>query len=162
CTLAPSGGGLQVTSGGAAGQDNGNLSMSLNRTISGPLTLASNVPQLSAVDSIVDAAGGAAITASGAAVNIQTSTVFGTTAALSLEAGNSIFTGVVTAQRAQIGCVRFCYLPFGSQTARRYRFQPDLALKGITDPSTQNGILARLTPQFASVTYGQPGYAQLS
>lgn len=166
-TLGGSNGGVKVNAGVNPGQENENLTVSLVRTISGPLVLPSSVPGLSLVDSIVSSGASAdpaqpAITAPGAEANIQTSTVFGTAGVRGLEAGNSIFTGAVTAERRQAGCVRFCYLPQGSETPRRYHCQPDLALDGITDPAVESGIRARLTPQFTRTIYGQPGYAQLS
>jgi len=58
--------------------------------------------------------------------------------------------------------VRFCYVVPGSQTPRRYRCQPDLALAGVSGVAAQNAIKARLTPQFTSLDSGQPGYAQLA
>jgi hypothetical protein len=47
--------------------------------------------------------------------------------------------------------VRFCYLPLDSLVPRRYRCQPD-----------DTGSSGRVVPQFTSVTYGQPGYGQLT
>jgi hypothetical protein len=52
------------------------------------------------------------------------------------------------AQRRQEGCVRFCYVPPGSITPRRFRCVPDAH-----DPTAQ--------PHFTSLRYGQPGYGQL-
>jgi hypothetical protein len=83
-------------------------------------------------------------------------------AARIVDASDSIFTGIVTAQRRQSGCVRFSYVPSGSQTAQRYHCQPDMALTGVTKAETRAAIQARLTPQFTSTDFGQPGYAQLS
>ena len=37
-----------------------------------------------------------------------------------------------------------------------------MALTGVTKPETRAAIQARLTPQFTSTDFGQPGYAQLS
>ena len=67
----------------------------------------------------------------------------------------------MNADRRQTGCVRFCSLPSTSHTARRYRCQPDLALVGVTGPA-RVAIRTRLTPQFTSLDFGQPAYAQLS
>jgi hypothetical protein len=164
-TIAPTGG-LHVLSSGAAGGDNAGLTVNLYRSICGPISLSGSVPVLNTVDSIVTSGTAAsstvaAITAPGATVNLATTTVFGTTTGLIIGASDSIFTGVVTATRLQTGCVRFSHLPQGSQTAQRYRCQPDLALlNDPTDPPSQ--ILARLTPQFTSTDFGQPGFAQLS
>jgi len=165
-TIAPSGS-LQVAPSGGSGGDNDGLTVNLYRAICGPISFSANVPALNTTDSIVisgpasdDTA--AAISAPGAILSIQTTTVFGTTSSRIINAGNSIFTGVVTAQRQQTGCVRFCYVPKDSTTTPRYHCQPDLALQGVNDPSTQDAIRARLNPQFTSIDFGQPGYAQLS
>ncbi len=173
CTLAPEGGGLVVNGSVNTELQNSQLSIFIDRSICGPITLPDTVPGLNLVDSIVDAAGGAAITAPGAEVNIQRSTVLGTGSMRSLEAGNSSFTGQLKVERRQAGCVWFCYVPAGSLTSRRYRCQPDLALsrraKELGLDSAQqlpqgekDVILARDRPQFTSIEYGQPGYAQLS
>jgi hypothetical protein len=61
----------------------------------------------------------------------------------------------------QAGCVRFCYLPAGSITPRRYRCQPDSALQGVTNSIAENAIRNRIKPAFTSNHYGEPGYAQL-
>ena len=163
-TVTP-GGGLTVASSGAAGGDNSSLAVNLFRTICGPIKFDPSIPALNTTDSIVisgpaSASSDAAIIAPGATINVQTTTVLGTSAARILEASDSIFTGVVTAQRRQIGCVRFCYVPTGSQTARRYHCQPDLALADVP-LGQQNDIIARLSPQFSSLDFGQPSYAQL-
>ena len=153
-------------SSGAVGGDNSRLAVNLYRSICGPIALNASVPALNIVDSIVtsgpaSAAVATAIAAPGAIANLQTTTIFGTTNALIVGASDSLFTGVVTATRRQTGCVRFCYVPVGSQTARRFHCQPDLALANVK-PTDQSGVIARLTPQFTSIDFGQPGYAQLS
>ena len=89
------------------------------------------------------------------------STFFGTVDVKQLEASNCIFMHKVSAQLRQAGCVRFCFLPNDSITARRYRCQPDLALQGVDDPAAQQEILLRMEPAFTSTSYGQPAYAQL-
>jgi hypothetical protein len=157
---------LSVASSGGAGGNNDALALTLYRAMCGPLSLSDSVPTVNVTDSIVSsgaaAAGNApALVAAGATVNIGTTTVFGTVTGRVVDASNDIFTGVVTAKRRQAGCVRFCYVPPGSQTAQRYRCQPDLALADVTDPAIRNTISARLTPQFTSTDFGQPFYAQL-
>jgi len=108
----------------------------------------------------------------GPRTRLERTTVFGNTCVYELELGSeSIFTGVVTAQRRQTGCTRFSYLPEGSQAPRRYRCQPDLALhvcaleagKSIDKltEAQRATVLARLTPIFTSESYGNPAYAQL-
>lgn len=88
-------------------------------------------------------------------------------------AENSIFTGLVKVARRQRGCVRFCHVPHGSRTPRRYSCQPDLAeaalretdVYGALSPADQEAALAqarrRVWPQFSSQRYGTPTYARL-
>jgi hypothetical protein len=152
---------------------NAGLETILNRTICGPISLGA-AERLSIVDSIVD--GGTdidgsikvAIAAGTADTNIQSSTIIGAVGSLTtsgvrtLLGGNSIFTGPIFAERRQAGCVRFCVVGRDSRTPRRYRCQPDTTLKDVDDPPAQTAIRVRLIPQFVSLTYGQPGYAQLA
>lgn len=165
CTLVPALGGLTVDT------TNPQLSVHLERCICGAITLPDTVPMLQIVDSIVDAE--EAIAAPGTETTIQTSTIFGSSNIRSIEASNSIFTGKVVAVRRQIGCVRFSSLPTESQVPRRYRCQPDLALekrvkelgeRSVSDlsPLEREVVQFRLTPQFTSLRYGDPGYGQLS
>jgi hypothetical protein len=110
----------------------------------------------------------------GPATHLERVTVFGAVHVRELMlVSESIFTGRVRAQRRQTGCTRFSSLPEGSQVPRRYRCQPDLALaafahelgRASVDDLTNDeraAVLARLTPTFTSVRYGEPAYAQLS
>jgi len=51
-------------------------------------------------------------------------------------------------QRRQEGCVRFCYVPAGSITPRRFHCVP-------------NDTAPTALPLFTSLRYGDPGYGQL-
>ncbi|MBE9199597.1 MULTISPECIES: hypothetical protein [unclassified Nodularia (in: cyanobacteria)] len=123
--------------------DNTKLKVFIANSISGNILLADTVPQLEIVDSIIDKTwykndevyqgNHSAITALGTNVAINRTTVFGRTNISTLEASNSIFNETVTVLRTQIGCVRFCYLPYGSRTPSRYRCQPDLALQKVAN-----------------------------
>jgi hypothetical protein len=55
------------------------------------------------------------------------------------------------AERRQVGCVRYSYVPPGSRAPRRFRCLPG----EVDDPG-------RLRPDFTSTTHGDPGYGQLS
>ena len=68
-------------------------------------------------------------------------------------AENSLFLHPVTSRRRQEGCVRFCHVPPGSRTPRRYHCQP---------PAESPELAARLRPRFTSLRYGDPGYCQLT
>jgi len=144
CALVPTSGGLHVPT------DNARLEIRLDRTICGQITLNDVVPRLSVTDSIVDGIGSTAIAAPGGHAEIETSTVFGGVTANSLMGSDSIFTDRIDVTRRQIGCVRFCYVPLVSRSPRRYRCQPADAMAA-----------SRVTPQFTSDVYGDPGYGQL-
>jgi len=150
---------LSAASTNTSGHRNAGLAVALERSICGPITLADAIPDLAVSDSIVDGALGAA----GATARIQSSTLFDTCAVHTLRADNSIFTGIVTAERRQVGCVRFCFVPADPavRVPRRYRCEPDLALKDVP-PADRPAIVARLVPGFTSIAYGDPGYAQLA
>jgi hypothetical protein len=173
CTLAPDEGGITVAG------ENSRLELAVVRTVSGPIVLSTSGQVLEIDESIVASArdgtdsSKAAIAAPLGAVSVDTTTVFGTTTALTLNASDSLFTGAVQAIRRQTGCVRFSHLPKGSDTARRYQCQPDLALEqraqeqGLTaldelEAADEQEIRDRLTPAFTSVLHGDPGFAQLA
>jgi hypothetical protein len=159
CTLVPAKGGLTVNSTNSSGKRNAWLEVVFERSICGPVDLATAVPDLSVSDSILDGP----VAAPGATTRIQASTLLGACAVHTLRADNSIFDDVVTAERRQVGCVRFCFVPADPavRVPRRYRCQPDLALKDVP-VADQPPILARLVPSFTSRTYGDPGYGQLA
>ena len=58
------------------------------------------------------------------------------------------WTGPIIVERRQEGCARFSFIPTGSITPRRYRCVPDANHPFVV-------------PQFTSLRYGDPGYAQL-
>jgi hypothetical protein len=142
-------------------------------------------------DSILDSTGDEreAVGAPGRAVahallTIQRCTVFGIVQVHAIElAENSIFTGCLNVARRQLGCMRFCYVPPGCRTPRRYSCQPDLVeqtaeaavraeAQKITPPDKSKMAAdiqaarlrerVRVRPQFNSVRYGAPTYCQLA
>ena len=92
-------------------------------------------------------------TEAGGALEIRNSTVVGRVHTQRFtEANNVIFTArapdgttvlPVRSERTQDGCMRFCAIPAGSRTPRRYRCTGE-------------------TPRFTSLHFGVSGYAQLS
>lgn len=90
-----------------------------------------------------------------------------------LLASDSIFTGTINVTRRQIGCVRFCYVPPGSRTPRRYQCQPDLVEAAVSRKfgkpeqaelrfrAVRNERI-RVEPRFNSKRYGRPEYCQLA
>lgn len=93
---------------------------------------------------------------------------------------DSVFSAPVIAKRKQTGCVRFSFVPDGSQTPRRYRCQPDLEIadevarraKKLGNPpgfptsadlaQIRKEILPWLVPGFVSTRYGDAAYVQLT
>lgn len=144
--------------------------LEVERTITGPLYLPANSDGLHATDSIIDALADErnAVAAEdgvgiGPPVTLERVTVIGQMAARQFDLiSESIVTGRVIAERRQIGCIRFSYVPDGSRTPRRHRCQPDLALSGVTDPAAHANLRAGLIPIFTARNYGNPAYLQLS
>jgi hypothetical protein len=112
-----------------------------------------------------------------AVLTIRRCTVFGIVNVHAIElAENSIFTDCLNVARRQLGCMRFCYVPHGCRTPRRYHCQPDLAeeaaveaLHQIVAAPTQSEIdvargraRLRVHPHYNSVRYGAPTYCQLA
>jgi hypothetical protein len=110
-----------------------------------------------------------------AIVTMQRCTVFGIVEVHAVElAENCIFTNCLNVARRQFGCMRFCYVPYGCRTPRRYHCQPDLVCQPIAELFAQNAITqderdralarerTRVAPRFNSERYGTPTYAQLT
>ncbi|MBD2355995.1 hypothetical protein H6G41_15420 [Tolypothrix sp. FACHB-123] len=117
-------------------ENNQNLSITIRESICGAIALADTVSYLEIADSIIDRGkqeNPVVIAAPGTNTEIYRTTIFGITTVRSIETSNTIFTEKLTALRRQDGCLRFCYLPSGSRTPRRYRCQPDLALEKLRE-----------------------------
>ena len=145
--------------------------------------------EISISDSIVDATsetrsaiGAANLPLAFADLTIVRTTVIGevNVHAITL-AENSIFTSHIRVARRQHGCVRFCYVPPGSRTPRRYHCQPELAEAAVeevlrsaprtaTDPPLTDAMIAeakqrervRVRPRFTSMRYAHSAYCQLA
>ena len=155
----------------------------LDHTITGRLLVGRDV-RVEASDCIVDALQDAGValaasedgkTSAGSFRAVRT-TVIGAVLVQDLElADNSLFTGLVTSEQKQNGCVRFSYLPLESQVPRRYRCQPDFAIaQAVEDAMRRNpnarsaeldriaaAIRSSLRPDFTSRQFVHPGYMQL-
>jgi hypothetical protein len=159
----------------------------VEHSILGPIHVIQEQPNADPVtmaiaDSIVDAMSRDAAVLSSpespvAAVllTIARSTILGEVQAHAIDlAENCIFDGLVTVARRQQGCMRFCYVPPGSRTPRRYNCQPDLVDKAVIDlaqqehlsPEERNilqqGERLRVEPEFESARYGTPTYCRLA
>jgi hypothetical protein len=140
--------------------------IAVDRSIVGTITVRNAVAEADPVridlrDSIVDATSDTRDAIHGyggyawANLRIARCTVIGEVLAHAMElAENSIFTGLVTIVRRQTGCVRFCHLPPGSRTPRRYHCQP------VHEASEEE--VRRVKPRFTNEVFGSPGYCQLA
>ncbi len=193
CTLVPGGSLTEAgravapaTPGVDADPSNDALEVQIASSIVGPLRMPAEMTSLTVTDSIIDApetegdptAPRTALAASadgaepGPPTTLERVTVFGTVHVKTLTlASEVLFTGAVTAQRRQAGCVRFSYVDdLVSVTPRRFRCQPDLALDARrkqldpdpVPPAEAAQIRSRMRPDYTSERYGQPAYAQLS
>lgn len=90
-------------------------------------------------------------------------------------AANTLFLSQVESKQKQVGCVRFSFVPVGARVPRRYRCQPDLALQKAIKAAQKeqdnltsseksalaDKVFSQIKPDFSSLRYGHPGYAQL-
>jgi len=110
-----------------------------------------------------------------AVLTVARSTVIGSLEVRAIAMGeNSILLGSIRVCRRQEGCLRFCSVPPGSRTPRRYACQPDLVDAAVVEAFARGDITAaerdiviererlRVEPEFNSLRYGAPTYAQLT
>jgi hypothetical protein len=165
CTLVPGG---AVEADGSRGRpdaaslafENCSGSVRIVRSITGPLFVRADelieAPlSIEILDSIVDAGEGRATllapdTIPYVELRLRRCTIIGSMAAHSVDlAENTIFTGRLEVARRQKGCIRYCFVPPGSRTPRRFSCLP-----------RQND--APSAPVFVSRIAGAPGYGQLA
>lgn len=104
---------------------------------------------------------GIASGSTGAALEIENTTIIGQVHTERLEASNTIFYAErknggnppVLAERVQEGCVRFSFVPLRSKVPRRFHCQPD---------TSSTADERRVRPVFTSRRFGNPAYCQLS
>ena len=170
CTLVP---GLGLNTDGTAASPGAPsltvahpfANVTLEQCIVGALRITGDA-SVTLIDCIVDAGApeavafeGIAAGEAGAEMTVRDSTVVGKLHLRLLQlASNTVFfarlaTGdawkaPLWAERKQAGCVRFSFVPEGSLVPKRFRCVPD-----DTHPDA--------LPQFTSLRYGDPGYAQL-
>jgi len=159
---------------------NPNLVIDIDHTIVGALEFSQAISRLIIQDSIVNedrtagssGAGLMGIDTVDTDAVILRSTIYGRVGLRTLSADNSIFTGELDILRRQQGCIRFSYVKPTSITPRRYRCQPDFALKqfaktqGLDSASKltieqRHRITARVQPVFTSSRYGEAAFSQL-
>ncbi|MCG8594589.1 MAG: DUF11 domain-containing protein [Kiloniellales bacterium] len=106
----------------------GSVQVSMDEVTADPVAISITDSIVDATSDTREAVGAPSWPLAHAVLRIVRSTVIGTvqTHAIVL-AEDSLFTGRLHVARRQIGCIRFCHVPAGSRTPRRYRCQPDLA-----------------------------------
>jgi hypothetical protein len=147
---------ITVTSGDEG--DNGRLRVEVVRSVVHAVELPERVPVLTVTESVIDARaaapnddrpGPSAVTAPGAALSIEGSTVRGTVAARTIDGADSLIDGIAVAEQRQTGCLSHCYARPGSRLPRRFHCVP-------ADDR------APLEPVYVSVDPGSPYYLALA
>jgi hypothetical protein len=152
----------------------GSIQVNKDEVRSDPLEIRITDSVVDATSDEREAVGAASWPRAHAALRVERSTVIGQVQANAIAlAEDSIFTGLISVTRRQTGCMRFCYVPPGSRTPRRYNCQPDmveaLVAREFDRPEQADerkqaleGERVRVRPQFNSTRYGRPDYCQLA
>jgi hypothetical protein len=198
CTLVP---GISLERDGSpehSGQpslvvEGADVDVEIKSSIVGGLRIAAG-SKVTIEDSIVDATSitGVAFAhpdgeSAGGELEIEQSTVIGKVHTTLLRlVSNSIlrarladsdtWTAPIRSTRKQEGCLRFSYIPEGSRVPRRYRCQPELAVReaiaaarkknplltATQEAHIASGVQLRVQPAFTDLRYGRPVYSQLT
>jgi hypothetical protein len=141
CTVT---GRLRVEEGAA--RRNGELRISLLRSVVGGVDLTAPVPRLCASDSVIDGD----VTGAEVHASLEGCTLRGDVAVRTVDASSCLFDGRLTVADRQTGCVRYSRTGPGSHTPRRHQCVP----------AEENG--AGPEPVYASVDAGSPLYLALA
>ena len=153
--------------------DSDDLEMEIVRCKLGACHLDSNVVKASFTNCVIHHLNGLSLTDRlgnfGPPLTLDCCTVFGAVKAKEIDlCSESIIIGVVTAERTQVGCVRFSWLPLASRVPRRFYCQPNLevdALKAKHPAWTTAQLNERATiatyPRLESKNPNSAAYAQL-
>lgn len=148
----------------------GSIQIHENEVTQEPIVVSITDSILDATDPAREAIGSPGYAVAHATLTAKRITVFGIVAVHAIElAEDSIFLNCLNVARRQIGCMRFCYVPAGCRTPKRYRCQPDMAMEAarekesdaVLQASAIAGEKRRVLPQFTSSRYGNPAYSQL-
>lgn len=178
CTQVPELGGVVVRCGATDDTKNDELDLVLDHVVCGPVLAETEaVDSLVIQDSLVDATASSdpvALDAGMSRGQLRRSTLLGAARLRSVQASDCIFEGALSAVRKQIGCVRYSYVPRESDTPRRFRCQPDLALSqrraepdwtDLSDLEQQaeaTRIANQQRPVLTSRDFGHPAFGQLA
>jgi len=149
----------------------GSIQVNENEVTTDPIPVCILDSILDATDPAKEAIGAPGLAVAHVVLTIRRCTVFGVVNVHAIaSADDCIFLNCVNVARRQLGCMRFCYVSPECRTPRRYHCQPDLVVRAVEEAFTdlaQQAIAkafekARVRPQFSSIRYGTPAYAQLS
>ena len=144
----------------AGGGTNDNLVVTLESTICGTILIHQSEAQVKITNSILDGKGSsAALTCYKS--RIENSTIFGKVKLEVLElASNTMFTDLVTVNRRQTGCVRFCYILEDSVIPRCYRCLPEYFKMTAGSLNNDKNLYMDIVTRFPfeEIVYGRPGY----
>jgi hypothetical protein len=107
-------------------------------------------------------AGHVALALPGVHLELERSTLFGSSHCREVNASECIFMDVLVAERTQAGCVRYCYLPTGSSAPHPFRCQPALARAAAATPALADAAELRVVPLFVSLDRAHPAFARLA
>ncbi|MDH3657589.1 MAG: phage tail protein [Nitrosopumilus sp.] len=140
---------------------NERLTVEIKNSIVGRIHLGSSDAKLNLTNSIIDGqkSNGHSDSISCYELSVKNCTIIGDvhTNILTL-AKNSIFTNSLNVKRRQQGIVKFCYLHSNLKAPRCYKCIMKSSDKFISD---ENVSLSTNLPNFTSLRYDAPGYAQL-
>ena len=148
----------------------GSIQVSEDQVRLDPIPIEISASIVDATASSLQAIGAPGGTIAHALLTVRRCTVFGIVDVHAMALGeNSLFTGCVNVARRQLGCMRFCFVPAGCRTPRRYRCQPDGVIAAVKERKLEADLQAaeieseklRVRPQFTAERYGMPAYAQL-
>jgi hypothetical protein len=166
--------------------DRTSATLCIERSILGTIVVRADEVQtdpgcISMIDTILDATDPGRVALAGpdqtyahSVLIAERCTIIGRILTHAVELGqDTLFDGVMQVARRQLGCLRFCYVPPGSRTPRRYSCQPDRAFAAVraefpdTDETREIRARAlrlaevRIRPRFESMRYGSPFYCRL-
>jgi hypothetical protein len=175
CRIIPRAG--QPAISASAGQ-RGDLMVTLEGSIAGPLRLPAEAGKLRISRSIVDGNGRAALAAPGGHAGTATAqaahfrdaapsaaitraTILGPAVLERLEASDSIFTRPLRVISQHEGYVRHCALPAESR-APHHQYACQLTGPALVEGASESGSAKHVRPIFTSLDADHPGYAHLS
>ena len=153
----------------------GSIQVFQDEVRSEPVSITVSDSILDATDPDREALGAPGWPLAHAVVTLRRVTVLGRVLTHAIElAEDCIFLGRVLVARRQRGCMRFCYVPPGSRTPRRYNSQPDGVLAAVDERIARGELSSdagerlrlreelRVHPEFNSKRYGLATYGQLA